>query len=97
MRREVLAQYFVGFDVWIGYWDVSVFDDVFEWVTPESALNLTFKLPPWDTDDPDRVGAGCVTFRNTNSGSPGLIGDKSCLNTFAWLCECDGYEDLHRR
>jgi hypothetical protein len=69
---------------WIGYADRLV-DGDFRWVTNEPAAT-----PPWEGDDPDYPGPGCVNLRS----SSGAIGDLSCdALPQPYICECDVFAD----
>jgi hypothetical protein len=94
-ERDQLAPYVPDSGkIWIGYSDVFA-DNQFEWVTAEDTHGYpTFGGPPWEQDDPDKLGPGCITLR---SGRPATIGDTTCTDPEPFICECDGYADLPDR
>ena len=84
-------------DLWIGYADRSL-DGIFEWVTAEATAVYVPMLPPWKSDNPDHSGPGCVTYRAGSDPSVREIADNDCESAARlYICECDGYADLHRR
>jgi hypothetical protein len=82
--------------LWIGYHD-RITAEKFEWVTAEATAEYPPMMPPWEPANPDHMGPGCVTYRPGTGQFAAELADGDCNSTRGFICECDGYPDLHRR